>query len=1082
MTRLLKLGALVMQKLCMRIRKASQIFFCGVLLFSSIPVHAAIATPASDKVTRHKVSVAADHEIRFRTPTGIDASSDTIVVSMPGFSFGSVAVGDIDFFWGPTTGFENATSLAATAAAGVWGVSIVGTTLTFTAPTDSGPGSIPAISYVGIRIGTNATGGANQLLNPGSPVIAQIVINGTFGDTGLIGVPIVSDDSVAVTASVVTTTTPPCTGCGGGGGPVGGGGPTAPVISNIQVINITNTSARVIWDTTQVANSSVTFGPTVAYENGAVTNGSLVTSHVIDLTGLSPNTLYHFIVSSTDGTPLTSTSGDGTFTTLGAAPVISNVSVVNITDTSALVTWTTDVPASSLVQFGTTVAYGTSASSPGLVTSHAVQLSGLTPTTAYHFFVTSVDASSNSVSGGDTTFTTLSDVTPPPNASGFTATPGDALVTLNWTNPSVSDFAGIKIMRKTGGFPSGPFDGTQVYSGTANSFVDTSPANGVTYFYAAYAFDASGNFASGALASATPNGTTPPPPTPTTTPPIPPPVPPPVPTPTPTPAPTPTPSGVPTISVTTYYYGNSGAIQLTPDANGRIGVLSGTNVLVSVPVSNLGSSPARMEIRVGTSLYSLQKTGDGTAFTAIFLAPSPGLYPAEVTVTFDNGSAGRSTHTLNVQPAGQVVEETLLGPSAVGVSGATIQLFRDDGGWKQYGLSQLTNESGVYGYVVPNGRYYAEVSKDGYRESISAPFTVRGNVFNDQISLIKIPKEKPLPEAPAERAAAIAQAAAEQASFAVKVARAALQSEAVQTASAVVAPTALVMTLANVASSLSLFNLLAYLQYLFTQPLLLFGRRTKRKWGSVFNALTKQPVDLAIVRLVHFETRLVMQTKVTDKQGRYVFVVKKGNYLIEVVKPGYTFPTTYLANHTEDVEFADLYHGGKLEVAVGEVLAANIPLDPVVREETPQRVLLRKITGKLRHAVAFSGILMGMVILVVTPTATSALLLLAQIGVYLLFRRLALPGKAKSWGLTFDAKTRKPLGGVVVRIFDKKFNKLLETQITDQNGKYGFFVRRNVYYVVAEKPGYAKYTSPDIDLSGKEEAIIDQNLPLKPIG
>lgn len=1068
-----------MRNLQLKIQSASRAILCGIFLLTFSPASAAIIPIASDTVTRHKVSVAANHEIRLRTPTGIDAATDTLTISLPNFTFGSVAVGDIDLFWGPVTGFENATSLAAAAAAGVWGASISGTTITFTAPTDSVAGSIPAMSYVAIRIGTNAAGGVNQLTNSATPVNAQITIAGTFGDTALIGVPIVTDDSVSVTATVGVTSTPPCVGCGGGGGPVGGGGPTAPVISNIQVINITNTSARVIWDTNQVANSSVTFGPTVAYANGTVSNGAMVTSHIIDLAGLTPNTLYHFIVSSTDGTPLTSTSGDGTFTTLGAPPVISGVSVVNITDTGALVTWTTDVPASSVVQYGATVVYGSSASVPGLVTSHAVQLSGLTPLALYHFFVTSADASSNTASSADTTFTTLGDVTPPPNASGLTATPGDTIVTLNWTNPAVFDFAGTKIMRKTGGYPSGPFDGTQVYSGLVNNLVDTGLTNGVEYFYAAYAYDSSGNFASGALASATPNGVVIPPPTPTTTPPVVPPV---IPPPTPTPIPTPTPTpGVTTVAVTAYYYGNAGAVQLSADANGQIGVLTGTGVLVSVPVSNLVSSPARMEIRIGSSLYSLSRNGDGTAFTALFLAPSPGLYPADVTVTFDNGLVGRASSILNVQRAGAVVEETLLGPSAVGVSGATVQLYRDDGGWRQYGLSQLTSGDGIYGYVVPNGRYYAEVNKDGYRSAVSAPFTIRSNVFNNQISLIRIPIDKPLPEAPAERAAAIVVAAAEQTSFALKVARAALQSEQAQAVSAVVAPTAMVMTLANVASSLSLFNLLAYLQYLFTQPLLLFGRRTKRKWGAVFNSLTKQPVDLAIVRLVHFETRLVMQTKVTDKQGRFVFVVKKGNYLIEVVKPGYVFPTTYLANQKEDVEFADLYHGGKLEIPAPEILAVNIAVDPVVREETPQRVLFRKLAGKLRHAVAFSGILMGMVILVVTPTAISALLLLAQIGVYLLFRRLALPAKAKSWGLTFDAKTRKPLGGVVVRIFDKKFNKLLETQITDQNGKYGFFVRRNIYYVVAEKAGYTKYTSPDIDLSGKEEAIVDQNLPMKPL-
>jgi hypothetical protein len=96
-----------------------------------------------------------------------------------------------------------------------------------------------------------------------------------------------------------------------------------------------------------------------------------------------------------------------------------------------------------------------------------------------------------------------------------------------------------------------------------------------------------------------------------------------------------------------------------------------------------------------------------------------------------------------------------------------------------------------------------------------------------------------------------------------------------------------------------------------------------------------------------------------------------------------------------------------------------------------------------------------------------------------MFKRLAAPTKAKEWGIVYDPATGKSLDRVVVRIFDKKFNKLLETQATDANGKYGFFVRRNVYYLTAEKDGYEKYVSQDIDLSEKDEALVDQNIPLK---
>ena len=87
-------------------------------------------------------------------------------------------------------------------------------------------------------------------------------------------------------------------------------------------------------------------------------------------------------------------------------PVISNIQVSSITHNSAVITWTTDEAATSVVYYGTTAAYGSSASSAGYTTNHSVTLTGLSAETLYHFKVLSADASSNSSQSGDNTFTT----------------------------------------------------------------------------------------------------------------------------------------------------------------------------------------------------------------------------------------------------------------------------------------------------------------------------------------------------------------------------------------------------------------------------------------------------------------------------------------------------------------------------------------------------------------------------------------------------------------------------------------------------------------------------------------------------
>ena len=91
----------------------------------------------------------------------------------------------------------------------------------------------------------------------------------------------------------------------------------------------------------------------------------------------------------------------------GPPPVLSNIRVTNIGPTSAIVRWTTDVPADSRVAYGPTSAYAALASTAGNVTEHAVTLANLDQNTLYHFQVTSQTATGGIAASGDHLFSTL---------------------------------------------------------------------------------------------------------------------------------------------------------------------------------------------------------------------------------------------------------------------------------------------------------------------------------------------------------------------------------------------------------------------------------------------------------------------------------------------------------------------------------------------------------------------------------------------------------------------------------------------------------------------------------------------------
>ncbi len=74
---------------------------------------------------------------------------------------------------------------------------------------------------------------------------------------------------------------------------------------------------------------------------------------------------------------------------------ISDVNAGNITTSSATITWTTDEPGNSTVNYGPTKSLGFSASDSRFVTGHAIDLSNLNPATLYYYEVSSTSEVGN---------------------------------------------------------------------------------------------------------------------------------------------------------------------------------------------------------------------------------------------------------------------------------------------------------------------------------------------------------------------------------------------------------------------------------------------------------------------------------------------------------------------------------------------------------------------------------------------------------------------------------------------------------------------------------------------------------------
>lgn len=226
-----------------------------------------------------------------------------------------------------------------------------------------------------------------------------------------------------------------------------------PVISNISA-TVSGQSATVEWETSVISDAFVVFDTDNGFLNTKEQGTSVKagTSHSVEVTGLEANTLYYYRVKSTrvnggtsvDTTERSFTTGDDTPVTPDPVdpgggggiliidktdkvpPVISGVSVTALTLSTTQITWTTDEPATSFVEFGTDTNYGSTYGSWASTTDHSVTLENLISSQTYHFRALSSDNSGNVSYSEDRLFATEEgEIEEPVDEPGVEDEPGE---------------------------------------------------------------------------------------------------------------------------------------------------------------------------------------------------------------------------------------------------------------------------------------------------------------------------------------------------------------------------------------------------------------------------------------------------------------------------------------------------------------------------------------------------------------------------------------------------------------------------------------------------------------------------------
>jgi len=259
-------------------------------------------------------------------------------------------------------------------------------------------------------------------------------------------------------------------------------------------------------------------------------------------------------------------------------------------------------------------------------------------------------------------------------------------------------------------------------------------------------------------------------------------------------------------------------------------------------------------------------------------------------------------------------------------------------------------------------------------------------------------------------------------------------------------------------------------------------KKRNRPWGTVYDSITKQPIDPAYVTLKQIDSQ-GETTSITDLDGRYGFLVSPGKYVITANKTNYTFPSKKLSGTTADALYNNLYFGEQLEVTSSTLINKNIPLDPIKfdwNEFTKGKKKLMRFYSQREKItrIATDWIFrIGFVVSLISLFLVSAPYNLIIFGLYLVLAALRKFGlRQKALG-SLTEKNGNPLSFAIIRVYYSDLKTEVTNKVADKIGRYYCLVPKGSYYIKVEKKNddesYSEvFTSPVFEA---KNGIIDRS-------